>query len=224
MRSKEILKEILDYLENFEEMHKNYNKLTTEMFIDFLQEKKLKNNIEKRKIGGTSDPIIEKRGNNIDTEIAVFVTIMSRYAKVYIKKALHNSIIQTSEEFSFLIVLITFDKLTKTELINKNVMEKTSGTEVINRLINNKLIEQHNNPNDKRSRLIAITEKGKQVIYELLPKMSVASNIIAGNLTESEKAVLFNLLKKLDLFHSSIFLNERNNDLYEIQKNRAKGT
>jgi hypothetical protein len=52
---------------------------------------------------------------------------MYRYAKGYIKKALQESIIQTPDEFSFLITLMTFESLTKTELINKQVIEKTSG-------------------------------------------------------------------------------------------------
>jgi hypothetical protein len=61
------------------------------------------------------------------------VTLLFRYAKGYIKKALQDSIIQTADEFAF--NLITFESLTKTELISKQVMEKTSGVEVIKRLV-----------------------------------------------------------------------------------------
>ena len=66
--------------------------------------------------------------------------MMYHYAKGYIKKALRDSYLQTSDEFSFLITLMTYDSITKGELITKHVMEKTSGSEVIRRLIKRGMI------------------------------------------------------------------------------------
>lgn len=132
-----------------------------------------------------------------------------RYAKGYIKKALKDSLIQNPEEFSYLIVLMTFDSLTKTELIVKNVMEKTSGAEVIRRLVNLGLIRQFADEADKRTMRVAVTDLGKAELTRIMPKMQQVSNLVVGDLTETEIMSLSYMLRKLDYFHNDIYINKR---------------
>ncbi|WP_313185847.1 hypothetical protein [Sphingobacterium siyangense] len=83
----------------------------------------------------------------MNTDISTLLVFMYRYAVVYFKKALKEGPINTLDEFSFLIVLMTYPSLSKTELVQKLIMEKTSGIEVIKRLLKNELIEEFDNPN-----------------------------------------------------------------------------
>jgi DNA-binding MarR family transcriptional regulator len=141
---------------------------------------------------------------------------MYRYAKGYIKKALLESYLQTADEFSFLITLMTYDSLRKSELITKQVMEKTSGTEVIRRLIKNGMIVETADKNDKRSIRVSITKSGIEEILKILPIMSKVSKIVVGNLSNEEINTLSYLLKKLDYFHNDIYLNKRDKSLSDI--------
>jgi len=95
-------------------------------------------------------------------------------------------------------------------------MEKTSGIEIINRLINLKFIEQFEDANNKRNVRIKVTELGKFEIIKIFPLMKKVSIVVAGNLTETEKKVLTYLLKKLDNFHNEIFINKKDLDLDKI--------
>jgi DNA-binding MarR family transcriptional regulator len=56
---------------------------------------------------------------------------------------------------------VTYESLSKSELIQKQVMEKTSGTEIINRMIKMGLIESFNDETDKRSVRVKMTPAGR---------------------------------------------------------------
>ena len=94
-----------------------------------------------------------------------------------------------------------------------NIHEKTTGMEVIKRLLNNGLIEQTDDPKDRRSKRLLITGKGMGVLFGTFEEMRKASLIIAGTLNEAEKMQLLHLLQKLHFFHKPLFLNERETGL-----------
>jgi MarR family transcriptional regulator, lower aerobic nicotinate degradation pathway regulator len=85
--------------------------------------------------------------------------------------------------------------------------------ETIKRLLKNNLIQQLDNPNDHRSQLLQLTEKGKGVLYSLFSNMNLVGQIVVGDLSEIEKIQLSYLLKKLDVYHNAIFHNRKNESL-----------
>lgn len=146
----------------------------------------------------------------LDNSIGRLFVYMSRYAKSYIRKALEDTAINSAEEFTALSILLTHDCLTKSELISYNLQEKTSGTEVIRRLIAAGLVAQDDNPiaiglNDKRSKSVMITPLGRNVLFELFVDMNSVGKIITGDLTVAEKLTLYQLLQKLENFHLDHF-------------------
>jgi DNA-binding MarR family transcriptional regulator len=135
---------------------------------------------------------------------------------MYTKKALKESNIKTVDEFSFLITLMTHNEMTKQELINLQIMEKTSGIEIINRLIRLEFIEQFDDEKDKRSKLLRITETGRRELMMILPRMNMVSKIVVGTLTKEEQNILTYLLRKLDHFHNDIYMHDKEKELEMI--------
>jgi DNA-binding MarR family transcriptional regulator len=135
---------------------------------------------------------------------------------MYTKKALKESNIKTVDEFSFLITLMTHNEMTKQELINLQIMEKTSGIEIINRLIRQEFIEQFDDEKDKRSKLLRITETGRRELMMILPRMNMVSKIVVGTLTKEEQNILTYLLRKLDHFHNDIYIHDKEKELEMI--------
>jgi DNA-binding MarR family transcriptional regulator len=216
MVKKEIIIELIEEMYNFDAEFQGERSFTMADFAGYLNSKMVEENSSKRKIGGDEQSQVLENYNNQTTDITVLLVLMYRYAKNYVKKALAGKIIQTADEFSFLITLLTFESLTKTELINKQIIEKTSGTEIIKRLLNQELISEFADPDDKRSVRVAITPKGKNEIFSILPEMGVVSHIVTGNLTDNEISTLSYILKKLDYYHNDIFQNKRNFSLEEL--------
>lgn len=157
---------------------------------------------------GRNEPDAQELAYQLDNNIGQLFVYMSRYAKVYIKKALDGTPLLTAEDFTALAVLLTHDHLSKSELISHNLQEKTSGTEVIKRLLAAGLIQQWDDEKDKRSRQIAITVEGKQLLYRVFEDMNHVGKMISGKLTLSEKLTLRYLLQKLEDFHHQHYQNK----------------
>lgn len=219
MKKKKVLIEIIEQLFAFDVENQSNEKYSMNDFIGYLNAKYKPNDLEMRKIEGEKEKWIKEDYRDREADISILFSLMYRYSKVYTKKALEGSLIGTPEEFSFLASLMTYESLTKTELINEQVMEKTSGTEIIKRLLKQKLIKEFADSNDKRSVRVSITEKGKKEVLISLPKMQFASKIFVGNLNDPQINTLAYLLKKLDYYHNEIFLNRKNLSLEELNNN-----
>lgn len=217
MGKKEILQELVEHLFAFDSQHKAENDYTMADFVGYLNANQGAQLSEHRNLAGDQEQWV--RDNQDDhTQIATMLVFIYRYAALYFKKALKEGNVNTLDEFSFLIVLMTYQSLSKTELIHKLIMEKTSGMEVIKRLLKQEMIEEFAHPTDKRSVLVAITAKGKKEIADLLPRMGLVGSVVIGNLTRAETTSLSFLLRKLDQHHNDIFLNHRNLSLEELSK------
>lgn len=221
MGKKEILHELVEHLFAFDNQHQAEKDYTMADFLGYLNANQGAQLSEHRNLAG--DQELWVRDNQDDnTQIATMLVFIYRYAAMYFKKALKEGNIHTLDEFSFLIVLMTYQSLSKTELIHKLIMEKTSGMEVIKRLLKQEMIEEFAHPTDKRSVLVAITAKGKKEIADLLPRMGLVGSVVVGNLSQAETTSLSFLLRKLDQHHNEIFLNHRNLSLEELNE-RLKG-
>lgn len=152
----------------------------------------------------------------IETTIARMVIYMYRYARMYTRQALEGSILQTADEFGYLATLLSFEHLSKTELITKNIHEKPTGMEIIKRLLKYEVIDQLDDPNDKRGKLVKINNKGKGVLFSVFGKMGKVSDLVGGELTQPEKEQLVYLLRKLDSFHYHIFTTQKEATLQSI--------
>ena len=157
---------------------------------------------------GNKEPLAQQGAYQLDNSISRLFIYMSRYAKLYIKKALDDTPLQTAEDFTYLVILNTHDDLSKSELISRNLQEKTSGTEVIRRLISAGLVEQWDHETDKRGKRIAITLKGRKLLYQIFADIHDVSTIISGKLSTSEKLTLYHLLQKLENFHYDGYQNK----------------
>lgn len=154
---------------------------------------------------GNNETQAQELAYQLDNSIGRLFVYMSRYAKAYIKKALEGTPIHSAEEFTALSILLTHKNLTKSQLINYNLQEKTSGTEVLRRLIAAGLATQCDDLKDKRSKSITITSLGRNVLFEIYVDMNSVGKIITGDLTVEEKLTLYHLLQKLENFHLDHF-------------------
>ncbi len=216
MTKSEILTTLINQFFSFDAEKGIREEYSMDEFIGYLNSKSGSQELVMREISGENKGWFKNEFRNTSSDISILIVLMNRYAKLYIKKVLRDSLLQTPDEFSFLITLMTYESLTKSELIAKQVMEKTSGSEVIRRLINKEMIVETADKNDKRSIRVAITSSGRDEILRILPQMSKVTKIVVGNLNAEEINTLSYLLKKLDHFHNDIYLNKKDQSLSDI--------
>lgn len=218
MNSFQLINDLVKLVEEFEHHQADKNGLSLENFGGFMNARLMsQNTAAERDIRfGKEELEQQKNAYQIDNNITRLFIYMSRYAKSYIKKALLNSPLTSSEDFTSLAILFTHTSLSKTELFQLNLVEKTSGTEIINRLLSHELVSQWDDSADKRSKRIAITQKGKELLYGVFADMNQLSQIITGKLTLAEKITLQYLLQKLEDFHFELHLNKSINSRSDI--------
>ena len=216
MRSYDLIHQLISLVEEFEKESQE-KELSMVDFTGFLVnyvEKPNHHKITEDVRFGGNEKEATALAYQIDNNIGRLFVYMSRYAKWYIKKALENTQLQSAEDFTCLAILLTHDSLLKGDLINRNIQEKTSGTEVIRRLIAAGLVRQWDDENDKRGKRISITQEGKQLLYIVFNDMNNVGKMITGDLTFSEKLTLQYILQKLELYH---------HDLHEKKAISGKG-
>jgi DNA-binding MarR family transcriptional regulator len=210
----ELIKSLLDYVESYKEEFGNSDlkefsiylkdKVNEEKHIDNHQEFD-KNNYQNYK-------------SYAEVEFSTLLTNLYRFAKHYMKKAFLDKEIKTIDEFGFLASLLKHQSLTKNELINQHLLETSSGSEILKRLIKNGLVDQIKDPNDKRAKRVMLTDKGKQTVFQSFDEMHKISEIIIGNLNQEEIKQVLQAFNKLSFFHQHIHESDRNSDLETIHQ------
>lgn len=194
-----LIKEFVDLLQEYDQQTTDY-KADMLVFSKWLHQKMLlESDMTEPEWDGKSN------GRSADSVINTLLVHLSRYAKLHAKNAIQDSIFSTSDEFIYLISLKSYGAMNKTALIKMNVHEKSAGIQIINRLLIMELVEQIPDLEDKRNKIIHLTEKGRQELEGIMGKIRHASSLVTGNMTHSEKMELIRLLSKLELHHKSEF-------------------
>lgn len=144
----------------------------------------------------------KEKGRSAESVINTSLVHLFRYAKIYSKLAVQGSPFSSIDEIIFLLNLLHLGSMTKIRLIALNIHEKSTGIQIINRLLEKGFVREEVNQKDKRSKKIAITQSGKLALDQNMEKVREASNIVAGNLSAHEKLQLIRLLQKLEIFHA----------------------
>lgn len=151
-----------------------------------------------------------------EVEFSTLLTNLYRFAKHYMKKAFVGKEIKTIDEFGFLATLLKQKSLMKNELIHLHLLETSSGSEILKRLIKNELVQEIPDEIDKRAKRVSLTAKGVSTIMESFDEMHKISEIIVGNLKDVELKQALDAFNKLSYFHQHIYECDRNSDLAEI--------
>lgn len=189
MKSKKLLIEIIELLEQFEKTTQSNDKeLSLNDFILFLQQ-----------------GLTIKEDRNDIMRIAQNISFLHRYSKFYIKKTLKGSRLQTVDEYTYLVALFNEESLSKTEINNRNVIEKTSGNEIMRRLLKAKLIGERRDKEDKRRMRVFITDKGRSELTKVFPGLLKSAMMLSDALAPLERESFLQASDKLCDFHKDIF-------------------
>ena len=211
-----LLIELVQELDHYEKTMDQPDQVTMESFLGHMHAKYLQPPLNFRSMGGELEITVQNQGAERETDISVHITLLFRYAKYYTGLALEECDLNSIDEFSFVIVLMTHPSLSKTELIRQNAVEKSTGIEIINRLIKKGWMEQFPGESDKRTQRVRITDIGRKRLYPVLHDVEKVGQVLAGKLTVSERNTLHYLLRKLEMHHHQLRSNYPNATLNEL--------
>jgi len=137
--------------------------------------------------------------------IAMYVVIMGQYAEFYARRIFRQSPIYSLADWAVLVSLFPDIEMKKTDVLRSAIMEKSSGNEVLKRLLKQGLITESPNPADHRSKLIKLTDAGKIAFTSVEQGIHNLSDLVVADLTAEEKSNLLNILMQLNTYHQPIF-------------------
>lgn len=206
MRSKRLLTELLDYLELFEEAFPSEQELSLQSFIAFASSLLH----DRPTLQNTSTPLSH------EVSIARQLSLLQRYSRSYIKRALAVSqLLQSEEEYSYLVSLMG-GPLSKTALNTLNAIEKTTGAEVIRRLAAKGLVQESPDERDRRSVLVSITPLGRAELAKVLPQLRLAATLVSQPLEQEQRTVLDLLLGHLCQTHAQLATSKGDSSLSDL--------
>lgn len=144
-------------------------------------------------------------GPPINGLIAMYLGFMAKYAQFYSRRVFRHSVIYSEDDWGVLITLYPFKQMKKTAVMRACILEKSSGNEVLKRMLKQGLLREKANPEDGRSKLVELTDAGRTAFDAVQTGILNLSNTVVADLTEEEKQTLLQILAKLHRFHKPMF-------------------
>jgi MarR family transcriptional regulator, lower aerobic nicotinate degradation pathway regulator len=152
---------------------------------------------EKRKSG----PPGKQDMNNAATA-AILITRLQRYLGLYIRPVAKELGFTKEHEYNFLYQVSKMNKPNKNDLSKENMVEFSTGRDIIRRLIEKNLVQEKRDPEDKRAAQLVITPKGKKILERSFEMLAEPLTDYLGDLSNKEQKQLIGLLNKLNKYHS----------------------
>jgi DNA-binding MarR family transcriptional regulator len=178
----ELLHSLIDLVEEF---NKNNASGTMEDFVVWLSGKFFQSE--------ESDGHQEQ----LDLMLAFQISMLNKSIKRQTKEVISESSLSSLDGYSFLLHLENEDSFRKMELIEMHNLEAPTGIEIIKRLLSKGLIQEFNDPEDKRAKRIRMTENGKAELDRLKPLVDAKFKSFAKSLPLNDKLSLVAALNKL---------------------------
>lgn len=103
----------------------------------------------------------------------------------------------TTAQFSVLETLYHKGDMTISEIMNTILSTPGNMTVVIRNLLKENLVERNDNPKDKRSALVGITDKGREIVEIIFPLHLLDLEDCFKRLSETDKENMVELLKNM---------------------------
>ncbi len=133
--------------------------------------------------------------------VGIFISRLYRFLRMASKELLAKHDIASIDEFALLATILVHPGMTKTELLKQNLMEITTGSEMLKRFVARKWLLEQRDKNDKRITRLSLSAKGQQIIFGCMQTLDQIEDILFP-LNIKEQETLYHLLNKLDAYHS----------------------
>ena len=141
--------------------------------------------------------------------LKVMGRILSAYS-LYFRSAVNHIGAPPAESFYYLNSLLQLGEVRKSDLINYMFAETTTGMEVINRLIREKKITERTSPDDKRAKLITITDKGLKALDEYYKISGKVVEMTFKDINDDVIVDCYEMLKYCEQRNSSVAIELKN--------------
>lgn len=151
----------------------------------------------------TADPADEQYGHvRLADKVGILIWRLSRFMRVSFKQHFAESPLQSIDEFSLLGGAHYLDGPTKTQLFQHDLLETTTGLQMLARLQRQGLVTETPDPADRRQKRVALTPAGQALLAQAGDQMDFIADDLFHILPQAELEQLESLLLRLNHYHT----------------------
>lgn len=158
----------------------------------------------------------------IDTLLLKLLSRIAMAGEVYCRKALSDIPVINLEGFQYLGSIYHKGESRKTDIINYNLSELSTGIDILNKLLAEGFITERPDPSDKRAKLIEHTKRGGEMLFECYRRLYSIGSILFDDLDENDKKLCIQLLKNTEIKHSKLALKVKKSEIDKVFVNIKK--
>ena len=169
----------------------------------------------KETLGNLFDGEMPPRADIIITKL---IDRIARIHMIYIQIAMKGMKIHHFEEFSLLSAIANLKTPRKTEVIYHTINELSTGLNLLDGMKKRGYINERDDPEDKRSKRLNLTPKGKKILEGCYERFSKIPELLFKDMKEEDIRLCIQLLKNVDLKFSKSWQHDKGRSLEEITK------
>jgi DNA-binding MarR family transcriptional regulator len=154
---------------------------------------------------------------DIDGQFMMTVSRTTLAFWVYMRIALKETPMPSIESLMICSALNNLGESRKSDVINYAMLEISTGTDIVNRLIKKGFILQRTDISDKRSRLLTLSDQGRAALFQSYQKAGIAREILLAGLTEDDKKLVAHILNPVQEKHSRFSVENKGRTIEEIR-------
>ncbi|HEV3224169.1 MAG TPA: MarR family winged helix-turn-helix transcriptional regulator [Puia sp.] len=135
-------------------------------------------------------------------QAAILITRLQRYLGMYVKPAIKALGFTREHEYNFLYQVSKMNNPNKNDLSKENMVEFSTGRDIIRRLILKNLVSEKVDPGDKRAAQLHLTAKGRKILDKSFNMIAETFTDFLGGLSAREQSQLIVLLNKLNKYQA----------------------
>ena len=132
------------------------------------------------------------------------MNLLTRLSRVVYRTATPELLGVKTKEFVTLLYLREMTKTTQQRLAEALMLDANNTVILLNGLEDKGMVERTRDPEDRRRHLVAITPKGHKALEKAEREVETVEGDVLGNLSDSERSELHDLLAKALEDHSLI--------------------
>jgi len=160
---------------------------------------------------------------NLNGQLMILIRKIGKFHIMYSNKALESTGLDQIEEFGILVIIFNKKNPIKSEVIYDNLLELSSGTNMLIRLKKRGMITEYPDKEDKRVKRLKLTSKGEETLNQAKQLVSQVAGMMVDSLTDDDKQLCIQMLSPINARFSSIFQKQKNKSFDEAYRENMGG-
>jgi len=155
---------------------------------------------------------------DLNGQLVILLRRIGKFHIAYSNKALEGTGLDQMEEFGILVTIYNQKSPIKSEAIYNNIMELSSGSNMLIRMKKRGLVSEFDDEQDKRVKRLKLTPKGEATLMKAKDIVLKVAHMMVHDLTDEDKRLCIQLLNPIDQRFTGMFQKQKNKPFDEIYK------